>query len=262
MVMIGYHSPSRSPSSLLLLLTLYVSYSYYLCHAYVPPEVKQRWKEEQFTMEKALKVIEERSPLRVEKDYELYYATRFIDRNGHLFYRTENEKQALWEEAKGSWELLMGYESNRDQFFVPYPDFRDFAMAFIIVGDDYFGKGIGLDTNFAFVAMGGPSRVNKRTRQLYMDYQDFYINGRAMPDWDLSYFMRGYARNWYAIERKRPPLAFTLIGVTDKILVVRGSKTGGMAIFRRIKGDMSNAAYGSAGWVEQVKDLWKSKIKK
>ena len=83
-----------------------------------------------------------------------------------------------------------------------------------------------------------------------------------MPDWDLSYFMRGYARNWYAIERKRPPLAFTLIGVTDKILVVRGSKTGGMAIFRRIKGDMSNAAYGSAGWVEQVKDLWKSKIKK
>ena len=111
--------------------------------------------------------------------------------------------------------------------------------------------------------MGGPSKINKRTKQLYMDYQDFYINGRPMPDWDLSYFMRGYARNWYAIERKRPPLAFTLIGVTDKCLVVRGSKTGGMAIFRRIDGDMSTAAYGMAGsnWVESVKDLWKSKIK-
>jgi hypothetical protein len=62
----------------------------------------------------------------------------------------------------------------------------------------------------------------------------------------LSYFMRGYARNWYERTRKRPPLAFTLIGATDKVLVVRGSKTGGMAIFRRIEEDMRAASYGSA----------------
>lgn len=43
---------------------------------------------------------------------------------------------------------------------------------------------------------------------------------------------------------KRPPLAFTLVGANDKVLIVRGSKTGGMAIFRKIKQDMRPAAYG------------------
>lgn len=71
--------------------------------------------------------------------------------------------------------------------------------------------------------------------------------------------MRGYARNWDAIERNRPPLAFTLIGVTEKILVVRGSKTGGMAIFRRINGDMREAAYGRPPWKERIAGFW-SKI--
>lgn len=78
-----------------------------------------------------------------------------------------------------------------------------------------------------------------------MNYLDFYLSGNIMPDWDLSYFMQGYARNWYAKERKRPPLAFTLIGVTDKVLVMRGSKTGGMAIFKRIRQDMREPTYGS-----------------
>ena len=65
-----------------------------------------------------------------------------------------------------------------------------------------------------------------------------------MPGWDLSYFMRGYQRNWVAAERKRPPLAFTVVAATDTALLVRGSKTGGMAIFRRIEEDMRPAAYG------------------
>lgn len=77
-------------------------------------------------------------------------------------------------------------------------------------------------------------------------YQDFYISGNCVPDWDLSYFMRGYARNWYAKERKRPPLAFTMIAASDKVLLVRGSKTGGMAIFRRIQEDMQPVSYGDS----------------
>lgn len=142
-------------------------------------------------------------------------------------------------------ELRMAYEDSKSQIFFPYPDFRDFAMAFIMVEKEYFGKGIAKDSFFCFVAMGGPAHFNERTRQLYMNYEDFYISGRAVPDWDLSYFMRGYARNWYESTRKRPPLAFTLIGATDKVLIVRGSKTGGMAIFRKIKRDMRTISYGS-----------------
>lgn len=229
------------------------------CEAYIPQEIKQRWSAPDYNMEKALKTIEERAPQRIEDDYELYYATRYIDRNGHLFYRTDEDRAELWRKAEGSWELLMGYEDPRnDLFFIPYPDFRDFAMAYVIIDtkDNYFGKGIAADPNYSFVAMGGPCKVNRRTRQLYMDYQDFYISGRAMPEWDLSFFMRGYARNWYAIERNRPPLAFTIIGVTDKVMIVRGSKTGGMAVFRRIKEDMREVSYGAEGWLEGIKGLW------
>ncbi|KAL3945326.1 MAG: hypothetical protein SGBAC_000602 [Bacillariaceae sp.] len=137
-------------------------------------------------------------------------------------------------------------------------------MAFVIVdtNDNYFGKGIASSPEFSYVALGGPSKVNERTRQLYMDYNDFYINGQQVFGWDLSYFMRGYARNWYSIERNRPPLAFTLIGVTEKIMVVRGSKTGGMAIFRRIDGDMREVAYGTPPWKERISGFWTKKLKK
>ena len=165
-----------------------------ISQAYVPPEIQQKWKDEQFDMKQALKVIEDRAPQRFSEDRELYYAVRYIDRNGHKFYNNQQERDELWDMANGSWELLMGYEDPRkDLDFIPYPDFKDFAMAYVIVdtADNYFGKGIASSPEFSFVAMGGPSKVNERTRQLYMDYQDFYINGQQVLGWDLSYFMRG-----------------------------------------------------------------------
>ena len=44
-------------------------------------------------------------------------------------------------------------------------------------------------------------------------------------------------------------------------MVVRGSKTGGMAIFRRIDADMRETAYGSAPWKERIKGFWTKKLK-
>eukprot|EP00980_Cylindrotheca_fusiformis_P031717 scaffold26851_cov186-Cylindrotheca_fusiformis.AAC.2 len=257
------HNKNMRSSTILSLP--YLAFLTRVCLGYVPQEILQQWKQDKYGMRDALKTIEERAPERFNEDRELYYAVRYIDRNGHLFYSSQEERDALWEKANGSWELLMGYEDpKKDLDFIPYPDFRDFAMAFVIIDtdDNYFGKGIASNPDFSFVAMGGPSKVNERTRQLYMDYQDFYISGQQVYGWDLSYFMRGYARNWYSIERNRPPLAFTLIGVTDKILVVRGSKTGGMAIFRRLNADMRESAYGSKPWKERVTGFWKNSLPK
>lgn len=72
-----------------------------------------------------------------------------------------------------------------------------------------------------------------------------HTQGRQVPGWDLSYYVRGYERNWYPAERKRPKLAFTVVFATDKAMAVRGSKTGGAAIFRKIPEDMSEVAYGT-----------------
>jgi len=180
-----------------------------------------------------------------KKNEELFGAVKFVDRFAHLHYPDEASKQALLERANGSWELRLALNSDKDQEFYPHPEFRTWAMAFITVDEEYFGKGIGPDSNFCLVALGGPSTRRVETRQIYMNYEDFYINGRTVPGWDLSYFMRGYERNWVAAERKRPKLAFTVICATDECMAVRGNKTGGIAMFRRIKDDMRPCAYGS-----------------
>lgn len=75
-------------------------------------------------------------------------------------------------------------------------------MAYVCIEKEYFGKGIAQNPFFSFVALGGPALFVEKKRQLYMDYEDFYISGNLLPDWDLSYFMRGYARNWYDNRRK------------------------------------------------------------
>lgn len=228
-------------------------------HAFVPLEVRQKWANTDYDITDALKTIEESAEKQEEEDYELYYATRYIDRIAHKLYNA-TQKEELWDMAKGSWELRLAYQDSRkDLNFYPYPDFREYAMAYIMIDDEYFGKGIAANPDFSFVAMAGPCKAITSKRQLYMDYQDFYINGRVIPDWDLSYFMRGFARNWFATEKKRPPLAFTIIAVTDKVLVVRGSKTGGMAVFRKIDKDMRETSYGQANWLmDDTRDWWKA----
>jgi len=115
-------------------------------------------------------------------------------------------------------------------------------MAFISIDDDYFGKGIAPNTDFCFVSLGGPSTRNVKRRQIFMEYEDYYISGNTVPGWDLSYYLRGYQNNWAAKPESRPPLGFTVIACTDKAMVVRGSKTGGIALFRRVKGDMRPVA--------------------
>jgi len=218
---------------------------------YVPQAMQEKWKKEGRNLEKATKAIEECAE-KGDGSEELYSAVRFIDRNAHKLYSDPKEREALWQRTKGCWELRLAYDDARNQEFFPYPDFRDFAMAYIMVEDDYFGKGIAKSPAFSFVAMGGPSHVDVRKRQVFMDYEDFYISGNCVPDWDLSYFMRGYARNWYSKERKRPPLAFTMICASDNALLVRGSKTGGMAIFRRLQEEMQPASYGDSRPVPAV----------
>ena len=86
-----------------LWLSLPVGGWHYSVEAYVPTEIRQKWEETSYTMSDALKTIETRAPQRNEADVELYYAARYIDRNSHLFYAKQEERDALWDMANGSW---------------------------------------------------------------------------------------------------------------------------------------------------------------
>jgi len=246
-------SPSSNSSAVVLVVLCQLLASTCLlpcCSAYVPQEIKARWKKEGYSLDQAMKTIEEAAEAGEDNsNNELYYAVRYVDRHAHLLYKDSGVKEDLFQKAHGSWELRLAYEEPHNMNFIPYPDFRDYAMAFVMVEDDYFGKGIAQNPFFCFVAMGGPAGFNLRTRQLYMDYEDFYISGQQTPEWDMSYFTRGYAQEWMENRKKkgRPPLAFTLIAASDKAMCVRGSKTGGMAIFRRLEEDMRPVAYGADG---------------
>jgi len=145
-------------------------------NAFIPDAVRQKWNNN-YSLEEAMKTIGAAAERQDEEDFDLYYATRYIDRIAHKLY-SHDDKLAMWEKAKGSWELRLAYQDSRkDLYFYPYPDFREFAMAYIMIDDDYFGKGIASSPTFSFCAMGGPCKQVIEKRQLYMDYQDFYING-------------------------------------------------------------------------------------
>ena len=53
----------------------------------------------------------------------------------------------------------------------PTPTFETFAIAYVMIDEEYFGKGKAKGPPFSFVAMGGPSTLNLQKRQVYMDYQ-------------------------------------------------------------------------------------------
>ena len=217
-----------------------------LCHlqaslGYVTPEIKQRWNQPDFTMESSLAKIDE--AVKKGDDIEdLFAAVKYIDRFANQMYPTLDDRQKLMDKINGSWELRLALNSDRDINFYPHPEFRAFAMAFSAISNDYFGKGIAPDSTFCFVALGGPSTRNIMRRQVFMNYEDYFINGRQVPGWDLSYYLRGYTKDWGT--EKKQVLAFTVIACTDTSLAVRGSKTGGIAIFRRIQDDMAPAAFG------------------
>jgi hypothetical protein len=108
----------------------------------------------------------------------MFCAVKFLDRFANQHYETQEEREELLKRANGSWELRLAANSDKDEEFYPHPEFCAFATAFTTVTDDYFGKGIGTkDNGFCFVALGGPSTRNIDRRQVFMDYEDYFING-------------------------------------------------------------------------------------
>jgi hypothetical protein len=145
------------------------------CGAYVPPEIRQRWKDQGYTMDDAIVTIEECAMAGIpttEDKKELFWAVKFIDRNANELYDDMDKRKQLLDRSNGSWELRLALNSDKDLEFYPHPEFRQFAMAFTTVSDTYFGKGIATnDKGFCFVALAGPSTRNVARRQVFMNYE-------------------------------------------------------------------------------------------
>jgi hypothetical protein len=136
---------------------------------YVPPHIRQRWIDRNYTPQDAIALIEEcaergKNIVRHDDDDDdevddpqnLFFAVKFLDRYANQQYDTFQKKEELLTTANGSWELRLACDSDKDYEFYPHPEFRAIAMAFSTVSDEYFGKGIATnDGGFCFVALGG-----------------------------------------------------------------------------------------------------------
>jgi hypothetical protein len=171
---------------------------------------------------------------------ELYDAVRFIDKNSLKIYPDQGHKQALWDDAHGSWKLQLATGGGKSTSFRKVPIF-----AFAMIDEHNFGNGVGWNQDSIILSLLGPHFFNAQRRQMVITIDDMYLWGN-----NLSALVPGFIRNGMGLgkrpenfEKPQRPPAFTMIGANDSALVARGG-SGGIAIWTRLHKDIRPAAYG------------------
>jgi hypothetical protein len=172
---------------------------------------------------------------------ELYDAVRFIDKNALSIYPSLDQKQALWDDAHGSWKLQLATGGGKSTTFKPVPIF-----AFAMVDELNFGNGVGINSDTILLSLLGPHFFNPKRRQMVITIDDMFLFAsnvsKFVPEF-MKTGMRMGKRPEDFPKGSRPP-AFTFFGVSDKSLLARGG-TGGIAIWTRLPKDIRPAAYGT-----------------
>lgn len=185
----------------------------------------------------AFRIIDQCAVNGVPSD-DLYNAVRVIDKNALRIYPSIDEKEALWEQAYGSWKLQLATGGGRFTTFKPVPIF-----AYAMIDEINFGNGVGFNENSIILSLLGPHGFKAKTRQMIITINDLYLFSNPVTE-----AVPGFIKNGMGLGKKpeewdsRPP-TFTMIGASDKALIARGG-TGGIAIWTRLEKDIRPAAYG------------------
>jgi hypothetical protein len=189
----------------------------------------------------AFRIIDQCAVTGIPSD-DLYNAVRVIDKNALRIYPSLDEKEALWEQAHGSWKLQLATGGGRFTTFQPVPIF-----AYAMIDEINFGNGVGFNENIILLSLLGPHGFKAKTRQMVITIRDLYLCSKPVTE-----SVPGFIKNGMGLGRKpedwdsRPP-TFTMIGASDKALIARGG-TGGIAIWTRLEKDIRPAAY--SGFIE------------
>jgi hypothetical protein len=170
----------------------------------------------------------------------LYDAVRFVDKNARFIYPTLEEKQALWQQAFGSWKLVLATGGGRFTTFKSVPIF-----AFAMIDPTYFGNGIGINQDFIILSLLGPHYFNAKIRQMVITIDDIFLVGGNNVTSNLPPFLAsaiGLGKKPQDFDKNKRPPAFTIIGASQKSLIARGG-SGGIAIWTRLDNDIRSNAY-------------------
>jgi hypothetical protein len=185
--------------------------------------------------EDAFQIIDQCSTAQIASD-DLYDAVRFIDRNAFKIYPTLEDKQALWDQAHGSWKLQLATGGGKYRSFKPIPIF-----AFAMIDETNFGNGIGFNEKSIWLSLLGPHIFNEKQRRMFITIDDMFLGGYNVSNFVPDFIKDGIGLGKKPEDFKKPP-AFTYIGVSDKSLVARGG-TGGIALWTRLDKDIRPSAY-------------------
>ena len=170
----------------------------------------------------------------------LYDAIRFIDKNALKIYPDESHKQALWDEAHGSWKLQLATGGGKYTSFKKVPIF-----AFAVIDEQNFGNGVGWNQDSIILSLLGPHVFNTQRRQMVITIDDMYLWG-----YNVTKFVPGFMKKALGLgkrpedfEKPQRPPAFTMIGASKHALIARGG-SGGIAIWTRLTNDIRPTAYG------------------
>ena len=171
----------------------------------------------------------------------LYDAVRFIDKNAFKIYPDESHKQALWDEAHGSWKLQLATGGGKYTSFKKVPIF-----AFAMIDEQNFGNGVGWNQDGIVLSLLGPHIYNTQRRQMIITVDEVYLWGS-----NVTKFVPGFMKKALGLgkcpedyEKPQRPPAFTMIGASKCALIARGG-SGGIAIWSRLANDIRPAAYGT-----------------
>lgn len=173
---------------------------------------------------------------------DLFDAVRYVERNAYKLYPDLAAKQALWQRAHGSFELVLSTGSAKSHDFHAPPSFLPFSYA--MIDDEYFGNGVGLNKDVIWISMLHRHHFDPQIRRMVVTLRDIYIRGHKVTRRIPSFIRKGLnlGKNPEDFVEKPPP-TFVIVGASEKALVARGNQSGGLAIWSRMSDDIRNVAY-------------------
>jgi hypothetical protein len=175
----------------------------------------------------------------------LYPAVQFLET--HPIINNNNNcpecNQALWTKCQGSWQLLASTGSADSHRFSTPPKFLP-PFQFAMIDDVHFGNGIGWGPpHIILLAFLQTHQWDPSTQNLQVAIQDVYLSGRKyrIPSW-LRVEQQGAQQK---SSPPPPPPTFHIVGASDHVLLARGNRSGGIALWKRLPYDMRPLAFGT-----------------
>ena len=173
---------------------------------------------------------------------DLLAAVRHVEKNAYRLYPDMAAKEALWQRAHGSFELVLSTGSAKSRDFHPPPNFLPFSYA--MIDDEYFGNGVGLNQDTIWISMLHKHHFDPQIRRMVVTLRDIYIRGLKNTSRIPALLRKklNVGKDPQDFTDKRPP-TFVIVGATEKALIARGNQSGGLAIWARMEKDIRPVAY-------------------